>query len=324
MGCRRDPFCVRGRDHDGKCSHYDDDQEQEQRACVVAPLARIEPLLETGHERTAPVADDDDDDLDFPPVLDAAECDEDEDSDNDDVNTCTALIPSGTEGVVDLSVPVPSGVLSNWEEHEAYASSVIPRVRGIDSTAVEGEEGDEQSMGRTPQQPCARWRHEMPDGWQPWPAELRERLCMMGEKLEMLDERLLDARQQWTAEYVGEAAVAKRGGDPELPPEALYGQRRIEEQAARVEVIYLQLVRAVRLTASDPELQAMLTRAEDAAAEDAEERAAAAPEQQEACAWQAGNAQAPGDTPSARESEDGQHNLASSGSAQGQEGCVAC
>ena len=93
---------------------------------------------------------------------------------------------------------------------------------------------------------------------------------MMGERLEMLDERLLEAKEQWQAEYIGEEAVRRRDGMEELPPEAIYGREKIEEQEVVVETMYGKLVRAVAMSCEDPELTALLAEAEEAAAAEEE------------------------------------------------------
>ena len=202
----------------------------------------------------------------------------------------TALVVSGTEGVRDLSAAAlrPSGVLASWEEHEAYIREVLPKMRSLnvsssgtstcntDNAAGDGGGGvdnngdDVAAVPGEYQPPAPRWRSEKPPNWQPWPVELRERLSMMGERLEMLDERLLEAKEQWQAEYIGEEAVRRRDGMEELPPEAIYGKEKIEEQEVVVETMYGKLVRAVAMSCEDPELTALLTEAEEAAAEEEE------------------------------------------------------
>jgi hypothetical protein len=248
MGCRKNPFCELGVNHPGKCREAPDGPPV---AWEAREMRRVPDASTTATLLPSPASEE----VTGPDIDEFDEYDPNDASDDDDLQTatssCTALVATGP--VIDHSVPVPSGVIETWEDHEAYARSVIPKVSSVEVPSV-GWASTEQVQ--------PRWRSVMPEGWKPWPAEYRERLAMMGEKLEQLDERLLEARQQWDAEYIGPEAEARRES-ADLPAEALYGKQKIEEQAVVVEAFFAKLVRAVQMTAEDPELQLALEMLEE-------------------------------------------------------------
>jgi len=104
--------------------------------------------------------------------------------------TSTALVVAGVP-VVDMDAPVASAVLSRWEEHEAYAQSVLTAT--TEPAIVIGKV--------VPPRTWRPWEEAPPTSWTPWPASYRERLGVLGESLIDQEERLEASWLQWQEEF---------------------------------------------------------------------------------------------------------------------------
>eukprot|EP00966_Prymnesium_polylepis_P300296 6939582-Prymnesium_polylepis.1 len=132
----------------------------------------------------------------------------------------SALVVSG--GVVhepSNDVPVTSGVIAQWEAHEAYARSVL-----------EVPTDDPGPVARQPRS-WDPWGGQAPAGWVPWDASFRERLGILGETIQLQQENLAAARERWGQVY----------GNGYAAGTSAYSSEQVAAQASKVDSLHGQL-----------------------------------------------------------------------------------
>lgn len=142
------------------------------------------------------------------------------------MSTSTALVVAGVP-VIDADTPVASEVLSRWEEHEAYAQSVLMAV--VEPAVVIGEVVSPRTW--------RPWQEAPPSGWMPWPASCRERLSVLGETLLDQEERLEASQLRWHEEF-GHALDRRHAAE--------HAELRLQQQAQRLWTLRQRVVEVAR------------------------------------------------------------------------------
>jgi len=144
--------------------------------------------------------------------------------------TSTALVVAGVP-VVDVDTPVASAVLSRWEEHEAYAQSVL--MAATEPAIIIGKV--------LPPRTWRPWEDPPPSDWTPWPQSYRERLGMLGESLIDQEERLEESWLRWQEEFSHELDRQRAAAHSEL---------RLQQQEQRLWTLRHKLVKVAKRPAT--------------------------------------------------------------------------
>eukprot|EP00567_Pseudictyota_dubia_P002752 CAMPEP_0197448394 /NCGR_PEP_ID=MMETSP1175-20131217/17203_1 /TAXON_ID=1003142 /ORGANISM="Triceratium dubium, Strain CCMP147" /LENGTH=246 /DNA_ID=CAMNT_0042980123 /DNA_START=56 /DNA_END=796 /DNA_ORIENTATION=- len=161
------------------------------------------------------------------------------DEDNNDDVFCDEQYPYN-------DVPIASAVLADWEEHQAYAASVLQEALVLDTFLEQQTAGDDEVdaivISVTPaSNGQARLRPPPPKDWRPWSDKDRERFAVLAEALLELQERLSKSQEEWQQ---------RQSPDTEsgiLDADQAYQLSKLDQQSQKVGVWRMKLESTTRL-----------------------------------------------------------------------------